>query len=74
LIPYIHKNPQKHGFIEDYRDWPFSSYKSLVSFLPTRIKRDTALKWFSGIKGFLQAHQGPEIDEEVRYLIDEDVL
>ena len=26
LIPYIHQNPQKHGFVDDYRNWPHSSY------------------------------------------------
>ena len=26
LILYIHLNPQKHGFVKDFRDWPWSSY------------------------------------------------
>ena len=28
LIPYIHKNPQSHGIVSDYRFWPYSSYHS----------------------------------------------
>ncbi len=26
LVRYIHYNPQKHGFVDDYRKWPYSSY------------------------------------------------
>lgn len=25
LIFYIHFNPQKHGFVKDFREWPWSS-------------------------------------------------
>ena len=31
LIYYIHFNPQRHGFVKDFRDWKFSSYHSLLS-------------------------------------------
>ena len=29
LVYYIHFNPQKHGFIDDYRMFPHSSYSSI---------------------------------------------
>jgi putative transposase len=28
LIAYIHQNPQRHGVISDFREWPYSSYHS----------------------------------------------
>jgi putative transposase len=31
LLMYIHQNPQHHGFVTDFRDWPFSSYHPLLS-------------------------------------------
>src|SRR5687768_17419353 len=31
LIVYIHKNPQKHKFVKDFRDWNYSSYHELTS-------------------------------------------
>jgi REP element-mobilizing transposase RayT len=31
LIFYIHANPQKHGFADDFRTWPWSSYNALVT-------------------------------------------
>jgi REP element-mobilizing transposase RayT len=27
LVNYIHQNPAKHGLVEDYREWPYSSYQ-----------------------------------------------
>jgi putative transposase len=29
LVRYIHQNPQRHGLVKDFRDWPFSSYQYL---------------------------------------------
>ena len=26
LVLYIHQNPQKHEFVKDFREWPYSSY------------------------------------------------
>ncbi len=31
LIWYIHNNPQKHGFVNDFRDYPHSSYQAHLS-------------------------------------------
>ena len=38
LVIYIHRSPQKHGFVTDFRDWPYSSYHALLSAKPTRLK------------------------------------
>lgn len=29
-LVYIHQNPQKHGVVERFQDWPFSSYVNYV--------------------------------------------
>jgi putative transposase len=44
VIAYIHQNPERHRLVEDYRDWPFSSYhvlkqSSVVSENPVAIAR-----------------------------------
>ncbi|MGB7538632.1 MAG: hypothetical protein WBM17_08850, partial [Anaerolineales bacterium] len=53
LLKYIHQNPQHHGFVKDFRDWPFSSYHTLFSvgggestseIAVTPIKRKTSLE------------------------------
>ena len=35
LVVYIHSNPVHHGFTDNYRDYPWSSYGALVSAKPT---------------------------------------
>jgi REP element-mobilizing transposase RayT len=57
LIAYIHQNPQKHGFVGDFRDWPFSSYHTLLSTKQTRLQREEVLDWFGGPKEFEVYHQ-----------------
>ena len=72
LVAYIHRNPQKHGFVPDFRDWPYSSYAAILSAKPTRIQRDRVLGWFEGRAGFQEAHR-QEVDEAtIRPLIAED--
>jgi putative transposase len=56
IITYIHINPQSHGFVTDFRDYPHSSYQSLISNLPTKLKRQEVMKWFGGVKDFKDFH------------------
>jgi len=56
LIHYIHNNPQKHGFVKDFREWPYSSYRALVSDKPTKLERDIVLGWFGGTQALERFH------------------
>lgn len=68
LIAYIHNNPQKHGFVDDFRVWPYSSYQAYLSHKSSRLKRDEVLAWFGEeMHGdpksyFVEFHRG-EVDE-----------
>jgi putative transposase len=57
LVLYIHHNPQKHGLVDDFRTWPYSSYGAHCSQKPTRLARDEVLSWFDGGAGFRGMHQ-----------------
>jgi len=57
LVHYIHFNPQKHGFVADFREYPYSSYRAMLSDKPTRLKREQVLEWFGGKAAFEQAHR-----------------
>jgi REP element-mobilizing transposase RayT len=73
LVRYIHYNPQKHGFVDDYRKWPYSSYPALISEKPSRLQRASILDWFNGREAFLTAHQ-EEIDlKPISYLLHDDL-
>lgn len=68
LIIYIHQNPQKHGFMDDFRGWPYSSYLSLIDHSPTKLERNKVLELFGGREGFIRLHDevqtSVELDDE----------
>jgi len=72
LVTYIHLNPVKHGFIQDFREWPNSSYSTICSTNPTRLQRDQVLDWFNGRKGFELVHSQGANTRLISYLIQED--
>jgi REP element-mobilizing transposase RayT len=51
LLRYIHHNPQKHGFVRDWRQWPHSSYHALSSNEPTCLERAELRRRFGGARG-----------------------
>ncbi len=62
LVYYIHFNPQKHGFVDSFKEWPYSSYHSLTALTKqTNLKRDEVLEWFGGVEWYQDFHQ---MDEE----------
>jgi putative transposase len=56
VIQYIHFNPVHHGFVKDIRDWPHSSYHSLLHSRETSLKREEVLAWFGGAEEFCKLH------------------
>ena len=56
LVYYIHFNPQKHGFLPSFREWPHSSYHTFLLQKPTLLKRDEVLDWFGDRKWFEAFH------------------
>ena len=57
LITYIHRNPQKHGFVKDFRDWPHSSYPILCQTSPTWLAREVVLALFGDLENFKRSHE-----------------
>jgi putative transposase len=72
VIAYIHQNPQKHRFVDDFRDWKYSSYGSLLSEKPTRLQREAVLDWFGGTQQFLDQHAGWVSENQSRWFADDD--
>ena len=72
LITYIHQNPQKHGFVSDFRDWDYSSYHAHLSGKTTHLKRSDVLGWFGGQQHFEEAHRATVNDGEIICLAPED--
>ena len=73
LISYIHRNPEKHGLVEDFRDWPHSSYQAILSEAPTQVRRQEVLAWFDGPAHFRLFHQQPVVEALIAELIPGDL-
>jgi hypothetical protein len=73
LVFYIHFNPRKHGFVDDFRDWPWSSYHTLRAARDTKLDRAAVLNWFGDKTQFDEFHRGRVDEKTVAALIDEDL-
>lgn len=56
VVAYIHQNPQKHGFLKDFRDWKYSSYRMILTEKPTVVNRAEVMKWFGTRDNYLLLH------------------
>jgi putative transposase len=57
LVVYVHQNPQKHQFEDDFRSWNYSSYHEHISNIPTRLQRDRMMRLFGNREDFIRIHQ-----------------
>jgi putative transposase len=65
LVIYIHKNPEHHRFIDNFRHYPWSSYQSILSIRPTKLKRNVVVGWFDDKARFVELQtsaSNPSID------------
>lgn len=74
LVSYIHLNPQKHGFVEDFREYPYSSYNALVGGKRTRVKRQEVLAWFGNQDSLIAFHQREQDARIIQSLIPDDPI
>jgi hypothetical protein len=73
VIAYIHQNPQKHKFVQDFREWKWSSYDALLSDRPTKLQRETVLEWFGGQDEYLKLHAEWVTDAKSRWFAEDDL-
>jgi REP element-mobilizing transposase RayT len=72
LVGYIHQNPQRHGLVPDFRQWPYSSYRAMLSQKRTRVCRDEVLAWYQGAAAFRKWHAVPVPEATVRQWVLQD--
>lgn len=56
LILYIHANPQKHGFIEDFRSYKWSSYLPILNNTSEILHSSEIIDWFGGKDQYIKLH------------------
>ncbi|NEN22726.1 transposase [Cryomorpha ignava] len=57
MILYVHLNPKHHGFTTDYRGYPHSSYRALISSKHSELKRTEIINLFEDLDNFIYCHQ-----------------
>ena len=72
VIAYIHQNPQKHGFVKDFRDWKYSSYGIILSDKHTIVQRDEVMRWFGNKDEYLSLHKDWVTDAQAKWFAEDD--
>jgi hypothetical protein len=67
VIAYVHQNPQRHGFVSDFRDWRYSSYGIILAEKPTLVKRNEVMKWFGTREDYLALHDQWMTEAQARW-------
>jgi putative transposase len=57
VICYCHHNPQLHGFVNQFKEWEFSSYHTILNNDNTFIASQKIINQFGGIAAFEEAHK-----------------
>ncbi|MBN1439095.1 MAG: hypothetical protein JW929_06770 [Anaerolineales bacterium] len=70
-IVYVHQNPQRHGFVKDFRDWPYSSFHVLVSNHLSFVERGDVMKIFGSRQRWRESHEAIISDAEMAVLTKE---
>ncbi len=71
LIFYIHNNPVHHGFVKQMSLYPWSSYDSILSNKPTKLKRKEVVELFGDKENFIYYHSQQQNLNEINDLIIE---
>ena len=64
LICYVHLNPQRHGFVRDFRSYPYSSYREILQHESVLVNIEAVLHWFGDLTSFQAAHGIFDVDDQ----------
>jgi hypothetical protein len=56
LLFYIHNNPVHHGFTEKSIEYPWTSYKTIISTKKTKLQREKVIEVFDDVENFKYYH------------------
>ncbi len=71
VIYYCNRNAVHHRFVNDLRDWKYSSYHSVLADDDTIIAMDEIIRRFGSIAGFEEAHRHFMVKDELeKYIIE----
>jgi putative transposase len=56
-VNYIHQNPVYHEFVNQPKQWKYSSYRTFFSLKPTSLNKSEVLEWFENLENFTAFHK-----------------
>lgn len=56
VIIYIHRNPQDHEIVDDFKAYHYSSFNIILSENPTFIKGREVIELFDDLENFIMSH------------------
>ena len=62
-IVFIHANSQHHKLHKDFMQHKWSSWHSMVSAMPTQLKREEVIEWFGGREQFIKVHKANPVSK-----------
>ena len=71
-ILYIHVNPQRHRVIKDFRKYPYSSYRVMLSNDETFLAREKVVEYFGNRDMFHQFHENAFEEEVLREILEDE--
>ncbi len=71
LTYYIHANPQIHGLIDDFKNWPFSSYGKIATAKKSHLKKEEVLDWFGSAEEYKFYHSVLQEYNKISFLLAE---
>ena len=57
VIYYIHNNPVAHGVVQKIENYPWSSYRTLISQEPSNLKKEQVIELFGDLDNFIAYHK-----------------
>ncbi|HCK66775.1 MAG TPA: hypothetical protein DHW49_10980 [Anaerolineae bacterium] len=72
VIAYIHQNPQKHGFVKDFRDWKYSSYGIILNDKKSIVNRKETMQWFGTQDEYVSLHSEWVTDAQAKWFASDD--
>jgi hypothetical protein len=71
VIYYIHNNPVQHGFVKQMSLYPWTSYESILSDKPTKMKRTDIINLYGSKYEFINYHNTKQnLNEITKFIIE----
>lgn len=71
VIYYIHNNPVQHGFVKQMSLYPWSSYDSILSDKPTKLKRNDIINLYGSKDEFINYHNTHQnLNEITKFIVE----